>query len=291
MKLKPILLYILFFITAFVVFLFLLFPQREVSTAFSRLLTHPNSKVQVTIEKVKPGLGFPFKLSFENTKLLMNQTTEIVPESFEVFFGPAVLFNTKKILKFQSNLYQGSLKGSLRLNRIDPLLFSQAKLFMSGVKISDLRYKTDLADITLGCEVSGEYEQIEALNKKGAGQGTILIKGFSAKLKDSLFNALNLPLVDFSDIKLEFTQSPQSITVTQCIAKGSIINIKFKGNIDIISPLQKSSLNFTGTILPDSPYLAKFANTASIKSVVKNISKDGIRFNIKGTLENPKIGI
>ena len=294
MKLKPILLYILFFIIAVVLFLFLLFPEREVAGSLSRLLTNLNSNVQVSIDKVK--LRPPFKLSFKNTKILTNQTTEIVTESFDVFLGPAVFFNTEKPLSFQSDFHQGSVKGSLKLNRIDPLLFSQLNLFVSKVYVSDFRYKTSLADITLECELEGEYKQIEALpknksDKKISGQGTIFIQNFSANMKDSLFNVLNLPAVDFTTIKLEFTQSEKRVTITQCIAKGSIINVKLKGMVDIGSPLQNTRLNLTGIVLPDSPYLAKFANTASIKSVVKNISRQGIGFTIKGTLKHPEIGI
>jgi len=297
MKLKPILLYILFFIIAVFLFLFLLFPEREVAGSLSRLLTNLNSNVQVSIDKVK--LRPPLKLSLKNTKVLINQSTEIVTKSFDVFLGPAVFLNTEKPLSFQSDFYQGSVKGSLNLNRIDPLLFSQLNLFVSNVNVSDFRYKTGLADITLKCEIKGDYKQIEALpknesgkpGKKNSGQGTIFIQNFSAEMKNSLFNVLNLPTIDFTTIKLEFTQSEKKVTITQCIAKGSIINVKLKGIVDIVSSLQNARLNLTGIVLPDSPYLAKFANTASIKSVVKNISKQGIRFNIKGTLNHPEIGI
>jgi len=289
MKLKPISLYFLFFLFAVVIFLFLLFPERKVAGSISRSLTTINPNVRVSIDNVK--LGLPFKLVFENTKLLLNKTTQIVPESFEVFLGPAFIFNTKRPIGFQSDIYEGSLNGSLRLDNMDPFLFSQAELFMSNVKINDFRYKTGLADITLGCEVSGSYKQIEASGKKKSGQGTILCKKFTAKMTNSFFNTLKLPVVDFTDIKLEFTQSENRVTITQCLAKGSIINVKFKGSLEMMFPLQKTKLDLTGIILPDSPYLAKFANTASIKSVVKNISKKGIGFNIKGTLENPEIGI
>jgi len=289
MKLKPILLYFLFFIAAIVIFLFLLFPERRVAGSLSRSLTTVNPNVRVSIDKVKPGL--PFKLVFENTKLLLNQTTQIVPESFEVFLGPAFIFNTKKPIAFQSDIYQGSVNGSLRLDNMDPFLFSRAELFMSKVEINDFRYKTGLADITLGCEVSGNYKQLETSGEKKSGQGTILCKNFKAKMKNSLFNTLKLPVVDFTDIKLEFTQSEKRVIITQCLARGSIINVKFKGSMEMMSPLQNTKLDLTGMILPDSPYLAKFANTASIKAVVKNISKQGIGFNIKGTLKHPEIGI
>lgn len=64
-----------------------------------------------------------------------------------------------------------------------------------------------------------------------------------------------------------------------------------KGQIEIIFPVEKSSLDLTGVILPDSTYLTKFANMADINPVIRSIQKNGIIFTIKGTFENPKIGI
>ena len=64
-----------------------------------------------------------------------------------------------------------------------------------------------------------------------------------------------------------------------------------KGPIEIIFPVKKSSLDLKGMIMPDSPHLVKFASMAGIDPMTDNIKKNGIIFTIKGTLENPKIGI
>jgi len=244
---------------------------------------------QLRIGRVKPSI--PLKLKLENSKLLIGQDTQIVPDSFDVSFAPMAIFKGKKIIKFQSYFPQGSVKGHLLLKRIDPFLFSDAKAVMSGVKISNFKYKTKLADITMGCELNGDCRQAAARDKKDSWQGKILIHNFSAQMKNSLFNILNLPIVDFFEINSEFVKNRKKITVQKCLAKGTIINVKLKGQVDIVFPLQKSRLNFTGVILRDSPYLAKFANLASIQAVAKNIQKDGIKFYIKGTLKNPKIGL
>ena len=289
MKLKPILLYILFFMVSFIFFIFLLFPQKEVAAYLSHSLTDPDSNVLLSIDKVR--LGFPFKLKLENTKLTFGRNTQIVPDSFDVLLDISSIFKEGKYIRIQSDVYQGSVKGSLRLISIKPFLFSDSEFFMSGINISDFRYKTDLADIALTCELSGEYKQIEAGDKKDSGEGVMHIHNFSAKMKNSLFNTLNLPVIDFSEIELEFIRQSKVVTLVQCQAKGPSINVKLKGNINIAFPVQKSRLNLKGTILADSPYLVKFINTAALKSKAKNISKDGIKFYIKGTLKNPKIGI
>jgi len=220
MKLKPVLLYLLFFTAAFLAFTFLLFPQKQVAEYLSRSLTIPNSNIHVSIDNVK--LAFPMNFKFENTKLLLGQDTQIAIKSTKLFLNPVLIF--KK-------------------------------------------------------------------DKKNLGNGRISINDFSADMKNSIFHELNLPLIDFSEIELEFTQKQNIVTILKCTAKGSIINVKLKGNIDFTSPVQKSRLNLTGVVLQDSPYLSKFKNLSGMRSKDDNISKTGIRFNIKGVLGNPEIGI
>ena len=296
MKPKSILFYILFFMAAVFVFAFLLFPGKEVAAYLSQSLKSKN--LQLRIDTVKP--VFPFKLKFENTKFFIgqeieglgiNQGTQIVPDSFTVSFSPVSIFKEEKKIQFESEFYQGSVNGRLRLNSMDPFSFSDAEALMAGVKISDFRYTTDLADITLACELNGEYKETESGDKKASGRGSLLIQHFSAKMKDSLFNRLSLPQVDFSEIKIDFIQDPKIVTIEQFAGKGPIINVKLKGQIEIVFPVQKSRLNLTGVIQPDSPYLAKFVNMTPLRSMVKNIKKEGIKFTIKGLLENPEIGI
>ncbi|MEN8210890.1 MAG: type II secretion system protein GspN [Thermodesulfobacteriota bacterium] len=288
MKIKPVLLYVLFFIATVLLFIFLLFPQKDAAGYISSVLNGHNSKPQFSCERVK--LKLPLKLSLENPKLLINKQIDIEPESFEIKLRPSLFFKRQKKIVFQSDLYQGSLNGVIDLKGFDPFLFSKADLIISKVKIDHLSYKTDLADIILGCLLNGEYKYSE-ISEKREGEGKFVIKDFSAKMENSLFNTLHIPVVDFSEVKIEFEQQSNIITVKQCIARGPVINLKLKGKIDIVLPLNKARLYFTGIMLQDSPYFAKFANIAAVRAVSGNILKNGIKFNITGTLNNPKITI
>lgn len=288
MKIKPVLFYILFFMAALLFFIYILFPQKDAAGYISGLLDENNSKLQFSCESVK--LKLPLKLSMENPKFLINKQIHVEPELFEIKLNPALFFKKNKEIVFQSDLYQGSLNGVIDLKSFDSFLLSKADVFISKVKIDNFGYKTDLADIILGCVFNGEYSYSEISEKK-KGNGKLVIKDFYAKMENSLFNTLHLPVVDFSEIKIEFEQQSNVITIKQCAARGSVINLKLKGRIDIVSPLNMARLDLTGVILQDSPYLAKFANIASVRAVGGNILQDGIKFNLTGTLNNPKISI
>lgn len=287
MKLKFFVFYILFFIAIFFIFAFALFPEKEIASYLSGSLS--NSKTGLSFNNVKPGL--PFNLKFESAKLMLGPDLQVTPESFEVYINPFSLFWGKKQIKIQSGFNKGSIEASLLLNKINPFLYSDLKVSMEAMEIEDFRYKTDLADIVLSCRLTGEYIQVEEKDKKVSGKGTILIKDFSADLKNSLFNILKLPLVDFSDIKFEYTRKKNVVTIIHSTARGSTINLNLKGNIEFAVPLMQTRINLKGVLLPDSPYLANFANMAVIKAASGNILKAGIKFNVKGTLGNPKIGL
>lgn len=288
MKIKPVLFYILFFMAALLLFIYILFPQKDAAGYISGLLGENNSKLQFSCERVK--FKLPLKLSMDNPKFLINKQIHVEPESFEINLNPALFFKKHKKIVFQSDLYQGSLNGVIDLKNFDTFLLSKADLFISKVKIDNFGYKTDLADIILGCVLNGEYNYSEISEQKG-GSGKLIIKDFSAKMENSFFNTLHLPVVDFSEVKIEFEQQSNVITITQGVARGSVINLKLKGKIDIVSPLNKTRLDLTGIILQDSPYLAKFANIAAVRAVAGNILQNGIKFKLTGTLNNPKISI
>ncbi len=290
MKFKSVTLYSLFFIAALFVLVYLLFPQKDAAQFLSGYLNKNNSKLALSCESVK--LKMPLKLSLENPKILIDNNIQLEPEFFEIKLNPSLFFNKSKKNVFQSDLYQGSVKGTFDVKNFEPLLFSRAELLISKVKIDNVRYKTELADILLGCVVNGEYQYNEGIDKNKFGTGKFIIKNFSAKIKNSFFNALNLPVVDFKEILLEFEQESNNIvSITQCLARGSIINLKLKGDINIVFPLRMTKLDLAGVVIQDSPYFARLANTAAVKTVVDAILKDGIKFNLQGTLSEPEISI
>jgi len=125
--------------------------------------------------------------------------------------------------------------------------------------------------------------------RKDNKNGTIYIQNGSVKIKNSLISYI-IPEINFSNIDLEFKQLSKKKMTIECFTEGQI-NVELQGDIEFASSVQDAMLNLTGVILPDSPYLQKFSTMPIIKSKVKNISENGIKFNIKGVLENPKIEI
>ena len=289
MKVKLVVLYFLFFMAAFVLFVFVLFPGKKVAAYLSRTVTRPDAMVQVRMEDA--GLYPPLHVFFDNTRFSLGPDLTITPQTFGISLSLPAFFKNEKNIGFQSKIFQGTANGSFRVTDFDPLTVSGAQLTMSGIKITQFFYQTDLADITLSGEINGEYGFLGQENEKQQGKGICVITNVAAVMENSLFNRMNLPLVDFSQVEAAYTQAGKIITITNCIAKGSIVHIKLTGDIQLEFPLKESRLNLMGLVLPESPYLAVLADNAVIKAAVKNISRDGIKFGLSGTLMHPKIGI
>lgn len=286
---KRIFFYFFFFLAAFGLSLVFRFPGKETAAHFTRSLTQSDSTLRVSIGNVKPALLF--HLEFEDTEFHLGRDMVVKPESFSARPGLLNFFRNEKTVDIRSDLYQGRIKAELNLKSINPFVFSNSKISASGIRINAFNYVTNLGDITLNGEMSGDTTLFLSEEKKLNGDGIVSFHTFSADIKNSFFNTLNIPRVDFSDIQFDFTHNGNVITIKQCTAKGSIINVALKGTLELVTPLAESRLNLSGSLLPDSPYLAKFAHTTAVKATVKDLTKDGIRFNITGTFKNPEIGI
>ena len=289
MNVKQVLFYLLFFMTAFVLFVFVLFPGKKVAAYLSRTVAMPDAMVQVHMEDA--ALFPPLRVFFDTPRFSLGPDVTITPEAFGITLSLPSLFANEKTIGFQSKIFQGTASGSFRVAGLDPLAVSGAQINIADIKVARFLYQTALADITVSCDINGEYIFLGQEKENHQGRGTWDIRDVSAVMENALFNRMNLSVVDFSEVAAAYTQAGNTITITHCIAKGPIMHLKLSGDIRLGVPLQESRLNLTGLVLPESPYLAVLADNAAIKAAVKNISRDGIKFGLSGTLMDPKIGI
>ncbi|MCP4761297.1 MAG: type II secretion system protein GspN [archaeon] len=287
MRIKPVLLYILFFISALLMFIYLLLPQKDAARFLSNLLSQENLNLEFSCEKVK--LKMPFKLDIENSKLLINKTMELKPETLEVKLIPSLFSNKSKKIVFKSDINKGIFKGSLYFDDYSSPLFLKTDLFASKIKINNFNHRTDLADITLGCEINGDYKYNNS-NKTKDGKGSLVIKDFSAKIKNTFLKKLNLSAIDFSAIKIDFHHQSNLVNISHCLATGSVINIQLNGKITIL-PDNNFGLDLKGVVLKNSLLFANSSYMAVLRIVTGKVIDKGINFTIKGTLNKPKISI
>ncbi len=302
MTLKSIWLYLLVFIAAFVLFSFVSFPAQKAGRYVEEILNDGDAFVRFSIGSVRPGL--PFKLKFADVALETGNGLNIVPDGVDASVSPLSLFNSQKEIHIKSNIYGGQVTGVFQTLGSDLNAFSCQDLSWSKIYVDRYQYQTGLGTVTLSCDIQGEFhsDSPESTNtdKKGrsrkktngvTGNGTAQVLNFHSEMKETWLNLISLSQVDFDQIGIEFKSLPGKVELIRCTARGPLINVSLKGDLTFAVPIEQTQLSLKGKILADSPYLAKFANRAEVKSMAGNISKNGISFYIKGTLGTPKIGI
>ncbi|MBU1195799.1 MAG: type II secretion system protein GspN [Proteobacteria bacterium] len=282
--------YLLLFVVSVAIFLVVLFPGHQLAAYFSQTLTHPQKNIYTNMENVH--LSLPFSLKSEDARISIGRDFTVQPDFIKIRLGPGLVFGDQRQIHFNSELYKGLMKGSFGFEDTQPVAYTNVQLNLSGLEFDKIRYNTRMAQITMTGKIDGDYRyDADTDTQNDPGQGSILIKDFSADLTNSLFNRLKLSRIDFSRVDIRFTQEQNTINLSELTASGSVINVKLSGIIQLEEPVVNSRLTLAGTVLPDSPYLASFANSPAIKALVKNIKKDGIRFAVKGTLRQPEIKI
>lgn len=290
MKSRIIGFYILLFAVSVAIFLVVLFPGHQLAAYFSQTLTHPQKNIYTNIETIH--LSLPFSLKSEDARISIGRDFTVQPDFIKIRLGPGLVLGNQKQIHFDSKLYKGLVKGSLGFEDTQPVAYTNAQLNLSGIEFEKISYNTRMAQIIMTGKIDGIYRyDVTTDNQNDPGQGSILIKDFSVTLTNSLFNRLKLSRIDFTRVDIRFTQDQSAINLAELTASGSVINIKLNGIIQLEDPVIQSRLTLTGTVLPDSPYLASFANSPAIKALVKNIKKDGIQFTVNGTLKQPEIKI
>ncbi len=292
---KWIILYAILFVASAAIFSVILFPDQKISEYVRTVSARPQADLEIKFDTASSIL--PWKLNFKQAKIRVYQTFQIAPDTFSLSVGPLFFFKKKGKVNFNAELLGGKVNGFLTIEDSDVPSVSGTQISMSNVNIPQLKYKNSLADMILTCTLNGQYQAGGSSQHTGpdragpSGLGHLSVKNVVAVISSDLFKTLNIPKLEFSQIKLDFTQKGNTIKLVQCLAQGPVINIKLNGDIVFADPVLQTQVKLNGRLLPDSPYLAKFANVAAIRSAIKNIPKNGIGFTITGTLERPKMNL
>jgi len=289
MRLKPVLFYTLAFLIAFYASLLLLFPKQRAVSFFQGVLSSLSPNLNVSIGGA--GLDPLLHLDLKEITVLLGDTIRFSSSSAAVFVDPVSIKEPEKKITVETGFHGGVLDCRLGLTRLSPPAASRINLEMKNAQVKDLNYRTQLAEIRINCIADGTYTSNNDQESFGAGRGEILLRNFSAEMKDSLFNRLNLSEVGFTTVKIEYERKQKVLDIKKCIARGPVINVSLKGTIETGFPLQSSRLSMAGSILPDSPYLAKFKNLAVLREKTADIASKGVAFDVTGTLGHPEIGI
>ena len=274
--------YILYGIAATVAFLYFLFPSEKISRYAETRLAGQLPEATVTIGSVRP--AFPPGLTFSQVIITHQDRRIIEAEWLKVEPNILSMFRSEKILKFKGRMYQGNLKGKVKLP--------------GGNGEGQLSVDTDFADIRIetiaaaqeipGYQLSGMLDGQIRFNRQGArrsGTATIGITDSKVVLKSPVFEIDN---VAFNFIKLEADLKNQTLQIQSCDLMGPQLDGSISGSVNLKSPVGESVLNLNGNFKPHHVFLATLKeNLPAPLFNPQRAGDEGFPVGLTGRLNDP----
>ncbi|MCD4744390.1 MAG: hypothetical protein K8R67_18150 [Desulfobacteraceae bacterium] len=250
MNFKSIIFYVLYTITAFFLFAWLVFPSQKAATILSGRLNTLNDQVEVEINKVNPGMMLTCKI--DQAEIIISNKVKFTLGLLKISPSLFSIFSAKKETGFEIK------KGQCSINKSSIIFKARGDL----KEVNDLQVRGNI----LFSDIVTKINDIPILHVMGMSE-------------------LNFSTIDFEFIR---DRDKDKIEILNFYAKGDQCNIKVKGNIFLSSKSGEIKLDFKTNIQPNPSYLSKFAGVSSVTSLFDG-SDGGIKLHISGTLENPKV--
>lgn len=287
MNIKKKLLYLSYIITAFIFFLYILFPSDAVKTYIEHKLGGINPDLSISIDNINlvfpPGVRLNTVSFYYIRSLLLDaETIKIVPKIFSVF-------SSKTAFSFKGVAYDGIINGRANIGGNAGHIKIDADL--SGIQVKDI----PAIKISAGIEkekykVSGILNgKVSYSNNKDSGrvmEAKLDISDCRIKLKEPVFNHENFT---FSNIEADLAAIKNKLQIKSCSIEGDKVNASISGSIVTRKNLGSSVLNLKGKIKLKPLFFGNMKKNLLASIFPKKMSGNGsFSFKIGGTFDNPE---
>lgn len=261
-----------FLIAAFLLFLFLLFPQDLVKRAIEQGVdsrTHFVLKIHGAVKPV-----FPNGLQCEKADLNLPQAGITMPMQRVTFHLPlSAFFHPMQTIKATCFLRQGTMEAIFQ-GHLQPCRFRLQKLSLQGVFLDAIRPVA--LKSTIRGEISGE---IAYRNVKETYDGHVTVRNGLVAFPDR-----GLPALDFRKMTGTFSWHAGKVLITDLQVQGRDFEAKLSGSMDFFADHPAMSpLRLSGDYSLSGTLATAFETTSRT---------DGRgRIAVSGSLANPQIAV
>ena len=280
-------LYTLYGILLTPVFLFLLFPS---DTLVDYIQANAHSKYPgLLVNLKKASLSLPFGLKLEGIECeIQGFPEQIVLTSNEIVIRPRIwsLLSKSPEYRFICQAYNGNVTGRINLQENGgETVFSLSTEF-DNIHIDD---KSPLPTSIKGY-ISGILEGAITFNgadlfdSKSTGEASLTLSDGAIKFPEPI---LNINTVDFNEVLFKAELKNRNLNISDTSFKGKNFNGEASGVMMVRSPMNKSRLNFRGSIEPTNVFIQDSSNNDDALLLLKNVFQNRKTFTISGTIEKP----
>ncbi|MEA2061982.1 MAG: type II secretion system protein GspN [Thermodesulfobacteriota bacterium] len=289
MKIKKYILYVLYAAAVFLVFLYMLFPGRQMAGRLSAALSEKFPEARIDVDRLT--LAFPPGLKAEFVQVSLKNGRDFQVDSVVIYPEFTTLIKEKKTAELNINAFDGEIKGRVTTDFPGDFALSDLDLNFSRLKIQQLELQSGLSSAIVDFNAQGacQYPVLSADRIKGTGR--IHLSGVKFRISSPFLDQLGIHQFDFNAVDIHYEQNNNTLTVLECIGTGSEFKkISLKGTVDLHPKFKKSRVSFKGELIPDPSCVSNLAGVSSMAALFSDAFK-GIPFTVTGTFEKLNLSL
>jgi len=278
--------YIIYGLSVLLIFLYLLFPSGPVKQFIVRQVEAMAPALVIQMDDIAPSI--PPGLTVNNLQVaLENGSVFRVPR---LTLTPAYLslFSTRKVFNLKGVAYEGAVNGQTAVENASRPNYS-ADVVFEAVELDKIDALTELMPHHVSGVASGHIQYETKTGNFGQGDAEATIKECRVQLNAPIFGFESLTV---GTVNAVLELKGDTAELRHIRIKGRQVTGNASGVIELRRPLNKSTLQLTGTIKPHPSFIKELGQAVPSQILsMGNYVEKGVPFRISGTLERPKISL
>ncbi len=209
----------------------------------------------------------------------------------EIQIKPALLsfLKPETIYTFTGRTGGGAFDGKAFVSREKSDGHSRININLNEIQILEIPGFQDFSRYQAAGLLSGQVVVNKSRRPLISAHADLNLANAMLTFPSPVFGLNNL---SFQYIEGEVTLASRRMQIKKCTFNGNQVDGTISGIIILKNPFEKSTLRLSGSILPHSDFIASLGQgIASMLLPQLKSAKNGLRFKIRGTLEDPRFSL
>jgi type II secretion system protein N len=298
--------FIFFFLAAFLISVYYLFPYEKVKVYCEVKLSEAAS-CDVEIGNLEFGLFSGIKFTDIIFKKNIKGVTETILDINELnagsFYSSFILYpkSKKMSMKIKSKIYGGEVRGTINISKKNGISLNILNFTLKNVNISKNNLLKKIYNVDVSGLLNGKLsfndisEDINSL--RGTAEISIINGGVKGIVLNNVgngmlrFDNMKLPDILFKKIDIDFKKEQRVVKVKNVKVEGKDIKGNISGNINLSKNIKSSSGNLSLKVNLSQDYLKKDEVLSLFDESFKSLkdSEGFYNLRIEGMLSKPRV--
>lgn len=260
---------------------YVLFPEDRVKDHMLISWAEIFPELDLSIQSLAPSLPLSAKMKGVQVRLENGFGFDI--PFISVGYNILSSLGSMRSYSFKADGYDGKADGTFAMTKKAPAR-NTANIHLSGIRMETIEPVQKITNGLFSGLLSGEIT-----HDSGKGKDPTFLNLVLSDCKMPVKLAfLDLGVMEFKDVLMDAALTGQNFEIRKCTLKGVQADGDFAGQIAFHEDLNRSRLNLSGTINLHHEFLKTLPQNQAAGNLM---TRNGIRFTISGTFEQPKFSL